>query len=461
MAAVSSFPLSLGLLVSRVRRGTATADRRASSVVWTVLVAMTLVVLAHIAAYGHNVPLSEDWNMVPALTGHEREFWPWVWSQNNEHRLPVARLTYLGLLHLTHDFRSGMVFNTLLLAALAAALVLAARRLRGRTSVVDAFFPIAVLHLGHWENLLWGWQLQFVLVTVVVGALLLLLVGSDLPLSPRATLLVAAALVLLPLGGGSGLPMVPAAVAGLFAVVWLPPASPVTRRLAVAATVLAAAVTALYFVGWQPATWYPANPGAVATLRTTAQVMALGWGPAVEPSYRLAVFATATLLGSAAAVLLRGLGQGGDRRRRALALLCVLGGVGLTALAIGYGRAALVPMEGLPDRYALVTLPALLASWFAWELFGPAPARRVVHAALLALVVMLAPLNVAKGYGWRDWYTSGMEAVEADIRAGIPSEVMVERHGDFLMHWNADLLTARMAMLRDAAVGPFKDLAVE
>ncbi len=446
---------------SRVAARPPSTDRLASVVVWSVLAVMTLTVLWHIARYGHNVPLAEDWNMVPPLTGNEPSFWGWVWSQNNEHRLPVARLLYLAALTVTRDFRSGMVVDTLLVAALAGGLILAARRVRGRTSVVDAFFPVVMLHLGHWENLLWGWQMQFVLVLVAIGVLLAMLVRAQTPVAPRTALLLGATVALLPLGGGSALPMVPAALVGLAALAWLPRATKRSRRIALGAAAGAVLVTGLYFVGWQPATWYPDNPGIVPTARTTVAVLALAWGPASESLLTVAALVTAAFLGSAVVVLVRAVRHGGDQRGRALALLCLLGGTGLTALAVAYGRAALVPSEGLPDRYVMVTLPALLVAWFAWELFGPARARRVVHALVLGFVVVLVPLNTAQGYGWRDWQTAGMEQVEADLRAGVPLQAMVERHDDFLMHWDDEALADRMAMLQRAGIGPFAQLRTE
>src|SRR5438309_3316190 len=52
------------------------------------------------------------------------------------------------------DFRIGMVANTLMLAGLCLAMILTARRIRGgQTRLADAFFPLALLHLGHWENM--------------------------------------------------------------------------------------------------------------------------------------------------------------------------------------------------------------------------------------------------------------------------------------------------------------------
>jgi hypothetical protein len=433
-------------------------DRWASLVVWSVVAAMTDVALAHVVLDARNVPLAEDWNLVPVLAGDEPDFWSWVWSQNNEHQLPAARLLYLGLLEATRDFRAGMVFDVLLMAGLAAAFVVAARRIRGRTSVVDAFFPILLLHLGNWENLLWSWQMQFVIVTVVIGLLLVLVTTTPLPVPPRVAWIAGGLLVLLPLGGGTALPMVPAVAAAMGSLVLLSPTTRATRRVVLGAVVLSTALVGVYFIDWARPPWYPDNPGPGSTLRTTAKVLTLGWGPGVDSSWVLAGAATAAVLGSAVFVLVRALQRNDAERPRALAVGFLTAGTGLTALAIGYGRAALVPVEGLPDRYVLAAAPALIAAWFAWALFGPSRLRVVVQGGFLVAALLLLPLNVQKGYEWRDWYTDGMDAVERDIGAGMPREELARRHHGFLMHWDAELLSWRMELLRQERIGPFADL---
>ena len=281
---------------------------------------MTAVGVGHIAAYGRNIPLSEDWHLVRPLTGAEPSFWGWVWAQNNEHRLPVARLVYLGLLEVACDFRSGAVFDTLLMAAVAAALVLLARRLRGRTSLVDAAFPLLLLHPGNWENLFWSWQMQFVVVAAMTLVLLAAVAGSTDPPSKRTTWVAAAMVVLLPLGGGTALPLVPFAIAALLVLAWSADAGRSTRRVAGAASVLAVVETGLYFVGWKAATWYPDNPGPPETLETTGKLLALAWGPAAHGRYTLIAVLTAAVLVPAVVLLVRAVRQAGPDRRPALAL---------------------------------------------------------------------------------------------------------------------------------------------
>ncbi len=152
-----------------------TSESWTPAFVWVIWAIMLVSALSAIAIYGRDIPLAEDWFMVQPLTGHEPDLAAWSWWQNNEHRLPLPKLVYLLLLELSGgDFRVGMVFNALALSALAAAMVVAVRELRGgRTVLIDAFFPIVLLHLGHWPNLVWGWQIQYVLSVVLTGMLLL------------------------------------------------------------------------------------------------------------------------------------------------------------------------------------------------------------------------------------------------------------------------------------------------
>src|SRR3990172_4597303 len=145
---------------SDARPGT---ERPVAALVWLVWALTLASILVSIARDGRNIPFEEDWLMVAPMTGHEPDLPRWLWSQNSEHRLPFPRLVNLVLLRATGDFRSTMVFDTLALGAVAAAMILVARSLRdGRTSVADAFFPLLLLHLGNWDNLVWGWQIQFV-----------------------------------------------------------------------------------------------------------------------------------------------------------------------------------------------------------------------------------------------------------------------------------------------------------
>jgi hypothetical protein len=433
-------------------------DRWPLLVVWAVTAALAVVGVAHVLLNARNIPMAEDWHLARPLGRAEPGFWDWVWSQNNEHRLPVARLIYLGLVEVTRDFRAGAVFDTLLMAAVAAALVVLARRLRGRTSVVDAAFPVLLLHPGNWENLVWSWQMQFVVVGAMALVLLVALAAPGETPSPLATWVAAAMLALLPLGGGTALPLVPFAIVAVLARTFVPGSERWARRVAVGASVLAVVGTGLYFVGWEAATWYPDNPGPPETIETAGKLLALAWGPAAAGRYVLVALLTAAVLGPAVVLVVQAVRRPGPQRATALALGAFLAGVLATACAVAYGRAALVPTEGLADRYVITTVPALIAAWLIVQRLGTPPVRRVVHGLVLVGAVALLPLNWRQGYEWRDWYAGEMRAVERDIEAGVTPEELARRHGDFLMHWDEEELVARIEVLRRTGVGPIADV---
>ena len=261
--------------------------------VWGTWAVMLAIALACIVRYGRNVPLAEDWLLVPPLTGHEPNLASWLWAQNNEHRLPLPRLILLGLLALTHDFRAGMVLNVLSLATLAAAMILTARYLRnGTTRWSDAFFPVALLHLGDWENLVWGWQFQFVCSAALICALMLAIVRQRGAMTMRQALAAAASLVLLPLTGASGL---------VFAVALAPWAAWVGfaqlrqsrargefsrgGALLLASAIVAPLLVGVYFIGYVKPWWNPPNPGRLLTLETTLRFLALAWGAAARNAW--------------------------------------------------------------------------------------------------------------------------------------------------------------------------------
>lgn len=92
----------------------------------------------------------------------------WIWSQYNEHRMPIPKLFLLADLHWFHAtqvFLLGSIFVILLLQLLTFAWMMRAlggwRGSRWRTGVGLAAF--CVFCLSQWENLTWGMQVCFVL----------------------------------------------------------------------------------------------------------------------------------------------------------------------------------------------------------------------------------------------------------------------------------------------------------
>jgi hypothetical protein len=432
---------------------------------------MMLVAIVFLVKYGRIFPLNEDWWLVPPLTGNEPNLAKWLWTQQSEHRIPLPRLMLLGLLKATHgDFRAGMLFNAIIFGGLAFFMIQVSRHLRGgRTSFADAFFPITLLHLGHYPNFAWSWMLTFNFPTVVICGVLLILVSQRTLATPRATVVAGISLVLLPLCGANGLIFVPilALWLGYCGVLhWRAVKTKGGRRwiggFLLGSTVVALCLTAWYFVGYERPSWLPPHPGLGASLETAVKFLAMGFGPAVRISWTPSIVATIGILVPSAVVAVLGVLRHEDQERhRALGVLVFFGNMAGFALAMGWGRAAAISdfYGEWPIRYVVLAVPALFTAFFVWELYGPAKLRTAVQNALFLVMFLLIPFNTMYGLGWRDWFLEKDKSLEQDLVAGTPASTLAERHGDLLCRLaDPSVVAGMIEMLHEAGIGPFAQI---
>jgi hypothetical protein len=440
------------------------SDRTRSAAVWLIWASALAIVLGFIAQDGRNLPFEEDWLMVAPMTHHEPHLGAWLWSQNSEHRLPLPRLVNLGLLRATGDFRSTMVFDTLILAAVAAGMIVCARRLRGgRTSLADAFFPLLLLHLGQWDNLLWAWQIQFVLPTVLVSAVLLVILARpSSPPSGAVAVGAALAVTALPLAGANGLVLAPVLAAWLVYAWWVGRHGGASTHLAAvgaAGGIGALVLCGVYFIGYQASPWNGASPGLGATLATTAKFVVYGLGPVTAKAWVVFGILCAAVVLVSLTALLRALRGQQHERIRVVGLLAFFAACGILAAALGWGRAGRVAELGrMSPRYALLAAPLLCGAYFTLLLYASPGLRRLGPAALALLAALLFPLNTHEGLKRRDWFGAGMAAFERDLASGASIDSLAERHYPFLLHWDEPLMATSMRQLRDAGFGPFRRL---
>lgn len=432
-------------------------------VVWLVWVGMTAGAFALVVVFGRNVPHLDDWGVIPQLTGNEPITLGWLWSAHNEHRIPVPRLLMLAAFRLAGgDFRAGMFLDAGLLALLAAALVVAARAVRGKTSLADAFFPIALLNWGHSDNLLWFWQVGFVVATVIAGLLLALVVGRGAKLRSIDVILAGLLLLALPLSGANGLAFVPPLALWLAAcgVRALLAGSPVERRTGawmLAFVAAATSVVALYFTGYR-ASSMPTRPQGPAVLRTALEFLSCPLGQPYQPLWRVWAGAAVALTLFSAALCLRGLHLGGPEACRALGVLCFLAGVVSLAVGIAWGRSGFGEGMGFSRRYVTLAAPLACAVYFAALLYGRAAATAVQASLLLAAAFMAWP-NTAQALVYarslRDYKIGGLIA---DIDAGLPPFALADRYARYpralAVPEHRAMMAEYMKLLKRARVGP-------
>ncbi|MEO5896001.1 MAG: hypothetical protein ABIS06_09895 [Vicinamibacterales bacterium] len=433
--------------------------------VWAVWAGMLALFLWSYLPISSPVPLAEDWYTVPLVTGHQVDLTAWLWEQNNEHRMPVARLLLLGALKASRgDYRAGGLLNLALLATVAAGLMLFVRHLRGGiTEISDAFFPLTLLHFGHSVDALFPFQITYVLSLAVIIALGCTLFLPQSVSSPRAAAVAGGSLLLLPLSGFIGLLFVPPLAAYLFHAGWCTRSGargwranrPVGNWLlfASAATV---ALAALYFVGYEHPWWNPSNPGVLPSLKIALKVLSLGFGPAPHFWWAPGVAAAVLFLTASCWVSVRRLDVGIPERDFRMGSTLFLAVAITFAAGTGWGRAGYVPDIGLPLRYVSLVLPAFIASYLTSVGSSSAIAKSVQRGLALTLL-LLVPVNTVAGHRlFGDWYHEGMMNLEADLDRGVPIDELAVRHSRFLVHWwPPATLAQHMRMLHDAGVRPF------
>jgi hypothetical protein len=423
--------------------------------VWLV---QSLLLLGFVLAHGVNIPWMDEWEMIPALTGEQAITLKWLWSQHNEHRIVISRLVYLAVTKLGgYDFRAGMIFNLLVLSATAAAVCLAARHIRGRALYSDAFFPLVLLHWGQVENLVWGFQIQFVLSSALEVGLLCILMQRG-RLSFRPALLLALSALLFPLLGGNGVALVPALAACTFLAGWeLRRAQPKPRyrwMSIFAVGGMSIALTLLYFVDYHRPPAHPVSPSLSATLAAALQFLSLGFGSGTKAYWPITGYFVAAFIAATAIVLLAALARSPEERPRALRAALFLGGMGCLAGGVAWARIALYPDGLFASRYATLAAPFLCCVYFVWEAVKRPQARFAQMTLFFAAAVVLVR-NRDDGQFEAMALQQGREAALAEIRNGVPLPKVAERYCGSLYLCGTDILADRMLMLRDKEIGDF------
>jgi hypothetical protein len=426
--------------------------------VWGVWLVVLVAALWLVSAVGSNVPIWEEWTLVPYLTGDEPATLTWFWSQHNEHRIPLPRLVTLIFLRAFGDFRSLNVLNALALGVLAAAFILATGRIRGRTAWADALYPLLLLNWGHVDNLLWSFQVQFILSTGLFGGILLGIATAGTELGKRQAALLGLAILLLPLCGANGLALVPTLsvwFVGMAASAWRSGQPSQTSRAAVlvVCTELSLVLCGLCFVGYTRAFHLTPCPGAAAALVTSGEVLAASLGQIGEllwPVSGVCVFGLILGLGG---FLAWKLVRAPAERLRALGLLMAALGLGLLVAAIGWGRSGFGKGAGLAPRYVTVSCPFLCWAGIVWVLFRPIRLAGAAQALLLLVAFAGAGYNGWKGleYG-RSRHAETFE-FEKELWAGASLEELTYRFDT--LSTDPFHFTKHLEMLRNARMGPF------
>jgi len=386
-----------------------------------------------VARFASPIPFADDLGMAPAMAPDFRVSLEWLWSQHNEHRIPLPRAVYLGLFRLLRDVRAAMFLEVAILGAASFALVRAARFVRGRGALADAFFPLLLLHWGNAENLLMGFQIAVTIPVAAVCAFLALVAASPRLPAPRAAAGIGACLVVLPLCGGSGLTQAPplllwAALLGLRNRVARDASTRRSARILLAGAALSASIGALYLVGFErpPGAALATSPVRVAT--AALQFLSLSIGPVAEDLWPFSAVILVLPVLAAAAALVRALRGGTRDGSRAAGILACMASVALMALAVALGRAGMTEAPLFATRFVMLPAPILAAAFLGMLACAPPRIARIGTGGLCAVMLLLLPLNARTGVRYGRTREHDHHLVAVDVARGMAPLELAERH---------------------------------
>ncbi len=436
----------------------------ASIAVWAVWALLVLSDFALVWKYGSNVPFSDDFEMVPAICRHVDNFAAWLWTPCAEHRVAVPRLTQWALYKLAdNDFRAGMYFNVAALGAITAVMIAIARQLRGYASFTDVFFPLAMLHWGQWENLLWSWQVQFVSSAVLSGVILAVIARGKFPKDTGGSIVVGLSLVLLPLCGANGVALVPPlAIWFVYAGITQIAASIRSwQKVANGVFAIFCALVAVALVGVYLVDFRKTDPEPVDTWRaiqTAGRFLTMSLGPAASNYWPYALFGLLALTALAVWCSSLAFSRQSSERLRAAGLLMFLAGILALAVGLGWGRANLDENYGFVSRYVTLAVPVLVALYFAFLLYLPPIASRIMQSVLV--IVVAAPFLPNMDFGWNHarQHRTMMARFERDLHRGDNLSLLAQNHTQTLGIIDWPQLNGFLRMLHDAHIGQFRSM---
>ncbi len=443
--------------------GSARCEPGTGLFVWTIWALFLSLAVFYVIRFGPDVPRWDDYAVIPQVTGAEAVTPAWLWSQHNEHRIPLARLILLGAFRLDGaDPRPVMLLSVGLLAALAAILIMAARRGRGGYHHGDAFLPIALLNLGHHANLLWSFQVNFALTLLFLGIVLAIVVRSR-GIPDLESLTVGATFVtLMPLSNAGGLAFIPALSLWL----WLLAGRVLSGKVQdsrsrslkiVGLSVPALLVMALYLRGYSAPKHHAAPGGPWAVLRTTAQFLAMSLGDPGAHLWPVSGIVVVTLVLGSIAVLAWAWSCRQEERPRIEGLGCVLAAVISLALGSGWGRSGEDSLAGLQPRYTTLATLVLVVVYFIFASYGPRFMKNFMPMMLLTGACILLWPNVETAWAAGRTAHAEAEQFDRDLAAGTPLFRLVRRYTPFL-HPSQESLHEALTLLHQRGVGKFRSL---
>lgn len=434
--------------------------RLAETLVAAVWASATLAAVLFVRDHARNMPFGEDFEIVGVMTGHQSMTWSWAWKQSNEHRPFLPRLILGCLARASHDFRTPMYLNVGLLSAASLSMILLARRLRGRSSICDAALPVAILNLGQWETLLIGFALNLVLTTAITIHLISVVGRAPTMPSWKPALLVGGLALVLSLSGGSGLVLLPPLILWLICYsasgCWSGRDPCTTSRIIAHSSLIATTAAVTYYIsGYVKPGNVPPPGSSQAIWHTILDFLSMSITPPAWGWSHAAGIAILALSSLTFARLLQITFQTPTERARALGLIAILVAMLAVTASVAFSRSGISDTIGQTSRYATLSVPLLAILYISWLLYGPTPARQLLHLGILAVVLASIPANYRVADIQGDARHNAYVRIEHQLRIRTPASKLAD-HIAPALYPSRDYALDAFRKLHAARIGRFK-----
>ncbi len=140
----------------------------------TAVLLPAVICLVYICNYGVSVPIMDEWEMV-AFSQHMENgglHFSDLFAQHNEHRILFARLAYLSITACTDYNTVALMLFSFLMLSIGVSVIMSYISRRQVVSfnkryVFAALIAFLVYSFAQYENLLWGFQIGFIMVLVL------------------------------------------------------------------------------------------------------------------------------------------------------------------------------------------------------------------------------------------------------------------------------------------------------
>ncbi|OGW38625.1 MAG: hypothetical protein A2Y97_05790 [Nitrospirae bacterium RBG_13_39_12] len=424
--------------------------------------------------YGNYYPWSDEWHLIPLITGTASLNLEELFRPHGEHVIPLLKAAYFIVSKFSlGDFRIHILVNAIILSLACYTILRSIVSIRGTARLSDMFLIFSLLHLSHGVYF-WGFHFQFISSTTILLLIFAIFTQQGFKNTPWTlykAIAMGVLILLLPLCGVNGL--VPAFLISVYLVVislrvirqknYAP--GLIMLLLSGASLCIGALILFKFSLRGSPSPFTSHTPYEFFVTSANVFTSPLGakFGARIDAKILLLFFIASGLMAIMPTRFLRILGLRNffvsDMGELRIHYLVFTISILLLVASIGYGRGSRGWEQGLEMHYSLLAVPLFICQYFAFELYR----HRVVKIFLQGLmavafgIVFFTSLPVALDMG--KCTEKRLLAVDRDLLGGMTLHQMSIVHTSDLFYVDQsdtrEAVEKGLSLLKEANIGRF------